>query len=64
MPRIARFLKENEPTVYHVISRTALDGLPFNIEKKGHANNAQFGFVNLLSLWVRWVCWVSGLRRE
>ena len=29
MPRIARFLKEDEPTVYHVISRTALDGLPF-----------------------------------
>jgi len=29
MPRIARFLREDEPTVYHVISRTALDGLPF-----------------------------------
>lgn len=26
-------------------------------EKRGHANNAQFGFVSLLSLWV---CWVSG----
>ena len=29
MPRIARFLREDEPTIYHVISRTALDGLPF-----------------------------------
>ena len=29
MPRIARFLKEDEKAVYHVISRTALDGLPF-----------------------------------
>ena len=34
MPRIARFLKEDEPTVYHVISRTALDGLPFKDEDK------------------------------
>jgi REP element-mobilizing transposase RayT len=29
MPGIARFLKEDEKAVYHVISRTALDGLPF-----------------------------------
>jgi REP element-mobilizing transposase RayT len=29
MPRIARFLKGDEKAVYHVISRTALDGLPF-----------------------------------
>ncbi|MDL1971544.1 MAG: hypothetical protein LWW94_11405 [Candidatus Desulfofervidaceae bacterium] len=34
MPRIARFLKEDEPTVYHVISRTALEGLPFKDEDK------------------------------
>ena len=34
MPRIARFLKEDKPTVYHVISRTALDGLPFKDEDK------------------------------
>ena len=26
MPTIARFLREDEPTIYHVISRTALDG--------------------------------------
>ncbi|GAB6163088.1 hypothetical protein JCM12298_22480 [Desulfothermus naphthae] len=34
MPRIARFLKEDEPTVYHEISRTALEGLPFRDEDK------------------------------
>ena len=35
MPRIARFLREDEPTIYHVISRTALDGLPFkNTDKE------------------------------
>ncbi len=34
MPRIARMLFEDQPTVYHVMSRTALDGLPFgDIEK-------------------------------
>lgn len=34
MPRIARYLREDEPSVYHVISRTALDGLPFKDEDK------------------------------
>ena len=34
MPGIARFLKEDEKAVYHVISRTALDGLPFKDEDK------------------------------
>ena len=29
MPRIARLLNSGEPTCYHVMSRTALDGLPF-----------------------------------
>ncbi len=34
MPRIARMLNGGEQTVYHVISRTAFDGFPFNdIEK-------------------------------
>ena len=34
MPRIARMLNGGEQTVYHVISRTALDGYPFgDIEK-------------------------------
>ena len=28
MPRIARFVRKDMPTVYHVISRTALQGLP------------------------------------
>ncbi len=35
MPRIARMLNKSEKTVYHVISRTALDGFPFgDIEKE------------------------------
>ena len=34
MPRIPRLLREDEPTVYHVISRVALDGLPFNSKDK------------------------------
>ena len=29
MPKIARFLREDAPTIYYVISRTALGGLPF-----------------------------------
>ncbi len=29
MPRIARLINSRESTCYHVISRTALDGLPF-----------------------------------
>jgi hypothetical protein len=28
MPRIARFVRSDMPTVYHIISRTALQGLP------------------------------------
>ena len=35
MPRIARMVVKGEPAVYHVISRTALDGLPFgDVEKE------------------------------
>ncbi len=35
MPRIARMLNGGEQTVYHIISRTALDGFPFgDIEKE------------------------------
>jgi len=35
MPRIARMLNDGEKTIYHVISRTALDGFPFGeIEKE------------------------------
>ncbi|MGD9210731.1 MAG: hypothetical protein PVI90_08140 [Desulfobacteraceae bacterium] len=34
MPRIARMLRSNEQTVYHVMSRTALDGFPLkDVEK-------------------------------
>ncbi|HKK33255.1 MAG TPA: transposase [Desulfomicrobiaceae bacterium] len=34
MPRLPRILIPDEPTVYHVISRTALDGLPFSAMDK------------------------------
>ncbi|VEN75153.1 conserved hypothetical protein [Candidatus Desulfarcum epimagneticum] len=35
MPRTARMLNKGEKTVYHVISRTALDGFPFqDVEKE------------------------------
>ena len=34
MPRIARFVRESKSTVYHVISRTALPGLPiYDLDK-------------------------------
>ena len=46
MPRIARFLKEDEPAVYHVISRTALDGLPFKDTDKEY-------LVELIKKWSR-----------
>jgi REP element-mobilizing transposase RayT len=34
MPRLPRILISEEPTVYHVISRTALEGLPFSAMDK------------------------------
>lgn len=34
MARIARLLIKDEPAVYHVISRTALDGFPFSDAEK------------------------------
>lgn len=36
MSRLPRFLKNDRPSVYHVISRTALDGLPIKDEDKGY----------------------------
>lgn len=45
MPRLPRILIPEEPTVYHVISRTALDGLPFSARDK----NDLFKRIRLLS---------------
>ena len=45
MPRIARFIRENQPTVYHVISRTALQGLPI----KDKDNDFLLGLIKKLS---------------
>jgi REP element-mobilizing transposase RayT len=28
MPRISRFIRDNQPTIYHIVSRSALQGLP------------------------------------
>ena len=36
MPRIARMVIEGEQAVYHVMSRTALDGYPFGDVEKDH----------------------------
>ena len=36
MSRLPRFLRNDQSTVYHVISRTALDGLPFKNEDKDY----------------------------
>jgi putative transposase len=36
MPRIARMIIPNEQAVYHVMSRTALDGFPFGDVEKDH----------------------------
>ena len=36
MPRYARFTRPDKQTVYHVISRTALPGLPINDIEKDH----------------------------
>jgi putative transposase len=39
MPRIARLIVQEEKTVYHVMSRTALDGFPFgDVEKEELVN--------------------------
>ena len=36
MPRIARFIRSDQATVYHVISRTALPGLPIKDTDKDY----------------------------
>jgi hypothetical protein len=36
MPRIARFVRSDVPTIYHVISRTALDGFPLQDGEKDY----------------------------
>ncbi|WP_462323982.1 transposase [Desulfoplanes sp.] len=44
MPRIPRLLMSETPTVYHVISRTALPGLPFNASDKDFLQSLIFRF--------------------
>ncbi len=45
MPRIARFIRDNQPTVYHIITRTALQGLPI----KDRDNDFLLGLIKKLS---------------
>ena len=39
MPRIARLIVKGEPAVYHIISRTALDGFVMKDIEKDHLLN-------------------------
>jgi len=39
LARIARFLKNDRPTIYHVISRSALPGLPIQANDKDYLLN-------------------------
>jgi hypothetical protein len=53
MPRIARFVRSDSPTVYHVISRTALDGFPLGDREKDYLlqltrHFSRFYFVDVL----------------
>jgi REP element-mobilizing transposase RayT len=36
MARIARFVRNDRPTIYHVVSRTALPGLPITVQDKDY----------------------------
>ncbi|WP_045214274.1 transposase, partial [Desulfonatronovibrio magnus] len=45
MPRIARFIRDNQPSVYHIVSRTALQGLPI----KDKDNDFLLGLIKKLS---------------
>jgi len=36
MPRIARFIRTDIPSIYHVISRTALPGFPLEVPEKDY----------------------------
>lgn len=53
MGRIARFVRDDQPTIYHIMSRTALDGFPLQDMEKDHlmtivARLCKFYFVDLL----------------
>ena len=45
MPRIARFIRDKQPTIYHIVSRTALQGLPI----KDKDNDFLLGLIKKLS---------------
>ena len=57
MPRIARFVRSDVPTIYHVISRTALAGFPLEAAEKDYflglmRRLSRFYFVDVLGFCV------------
>jgi hypothetical protein len=57
MPRIARFLRSDVPSIYHVISRTALSGFPLDASEKNYLLNlirklSRFYFADVLGFCV------------
>ena len=57
MPRIARFVRSDVPTIYHVISRTALAGFPLEAAEKDYLLGlmrrlSRFYFVDVLGFCV------------
>jgi len=53
MARFARFVRKDRPTVYHIMSRTTLEGFPLQAEEKDYlmaviARLCRFYFVDLL----------------
>ncbi len=56
MPRIARILIDDRPSVYHVMSRTALDGLPLKAVEKDHLLNIIQHFSTLYFIEVMGFC--------
>ncbi|MBW2100935.1 MAG: hypothetical protein JRG68_09330 [Deltaproteobacteria bacterium] len=50
MARIARMMISGEPTVYHVMSRTALDGFPFGDVESKVSRKQRTGLLKLFSI--------------
>ncbi len=56
MPRIPRLLIENEPTVYHVMTRTALPEFPLDDFEKDYLFNLIKHFSNIYFTEVLGLC--------
>jgi len=67
MSRLPRFLRKDRTTVYHVVSRTALDGLPMKAEEKDYMLElirkfSKLFFVDILGFcsWATTCTWSAG----